>query len=97
MAIEDLIEEAEDEKYFEELQAQIEVLEQQMRESKNNDIDRFKDEISQVLESELITRYFYQKGSIESSIKYDDEVKKAVEILSDPIQYTTVLNGDSIK
>jgi len=30
-----------------------------MTQSKNNDLERFKDEISQVLESEIVTRYFY--------------------------------------
>lgn len=97
LAIEDLIEEAEDEKYFDELKNQIEILEQQMKESKNNDIDRFQDEISEFLESEIVTKYYYQRGSAESSVKYDEEVKRAVEILSDPLQYTSILKGDSIK
>jgi carboxyl-terminal processing protease len=97
MAIEDLIEEAEDEKYFEELKAQIEILEQQMNESKNNDIVRFQDEISELLESEIVTKYYYQRGSAESSIKYDEEVKRAVEILSDPLEYASILKGDTIK
>ena len=97
MAIEDLIEEAEDEKYFEELKDQIEILEQQMNESKNNDIVRFQDEISELLESEIVTKYYYQRGSAESSIKYDEEVKRAVEILSDPLEYSSILKGDTIK
>jgi carboxyl-terminal processing protease len=96
-AIEELIEEAEDEKYYEELKQQIEVLQKQMGDSKDNDIVRFQNEISQILESEIVTRYYYQKGSAESAIKYDQDVKKAVEILSDPLKYTAILEGDSIK
>ena len=61
-AIEELIEEAEDEKYYEELKQQIEVLQKQMGDSKDNDIVRFQNEISQILESEIVTRYYYQKG-----------------------------------
>jgi carboxyl-terminal processing protease len=68
-----------------------------MGDSKDNDIVRFQDEISQILESEIVTRYYYQKGSAESAIKYDQDVKKAVEILSDPLKYTAILEGDSIK
>lgn len=97
MAIEDLVEEAKDEKYLEELEAQIELLKVQMDKSKNNDIVRFQAEISEFLESEIVTKYYYQIGSAESSIKYDDDVKRAVEILSNPLEYTSILKGDTIK
>jgi carboxyl-terminal processing protease len=97
MAIEDLLEEAEDEKYLEELEAQIELLKIQMDKSKSNDIVRFQAEISEFLEAEIVTKYYYQKGSAESSIKYDDDVKRAVEILSNPLEYTSILKGDTIK
>ena len=35
-----------------------------MEESKNNDIERFKNEISELLEMEIVTRYYYQKGKL---------------------------------
>ena len=68
-----------------------------MTQSKNNDLERFKDEISQVLESEIVTRYFYQRGSIASSIRYDEEVKQAIKLFNDPVKFNSILNGDSIR
>ena len=63
-AIKKLEKDAEGEKYLSELQEQLEVLSSKMEESKNNDIERFKSEISELLEMEIVTRYFYQKEKL---------------------------------
>jgi carboxyl-terminal processing protease len=97
MAIVDLMEEAEEEEYIDDLKQEIEALELKMTQSKNNDLERFKDEISQVLESEIVTRYFFQRGSIASSIRYDEEVKQAIKLFNDPVKFNSILNGDSIR
>ena len=68
-----------------------------MEESKNNDIERFKSEISELLEMEIATRYFYQKGKIETTIKHDEEISKAIEVLNDIDVYSAILRGDSIQ
>ena len=88
---------AEGEKYIEELQSQLEVLSSKMEESKNNDIERFKDEISELLEMEIVTRYFYQKGKIETTIKHDEEISKAIYVLNNMDLYDAILRGDSIQ
>ena len=97
LAIKDLFETAEDEEYIQDLEKQLEAIELKMTSSKNNDLMRFKDEISQVLESEIVTRYFYQEGSLASAIKYDDEVLQAIDLLNNPLEFETILKGDTIK
>ncbi|MNS16419.1 hypothetical protein D3C86_1776340 [compost metagenome] len=52
---------------------------------------KFKDEISGLLESEIATRYYYQRGKIESTLKRDKDIKKAVEVLTNTNQYNTAL------
>ena len=84
---------AEKEKYSEDLQKEIDALNQKMKGSKTNDLERFKDQISQVIESEIVTRYYFQNGRIEASLKHDDEVNKAIEILKDSDTYKSILNG----
>ena len=96
-AIKKLEKEAEGEKYITELQDQLEVLSSKMDESKNNDIERFKSEISELLEMEIVTRYFYQKGKIETTIKHDEEIAKAIDVLENMELYNAILSGDSIK
>ena len=96
-AIKKLEKEAEGEKYISELQDQLEVLSSKMDESKNNDIERFKSEISELLEMEIVTRYFYQRGKIETTIKHDEEIAKAIDVLENMELYNAILSGDSIK
>lgn len=96
-AIKKLEKDAENEKYFEDLTEELDALTNKMKESKNNDIERFKSEISEVMEMEISTRYFYQKGKIESTIKHDLEIAKSIEILNDMASYEAILRGDSIQ
>ena len=92
-AIAKLIKDANKEKYVSDLQAEIDALEAKMEASKTNDLERFKDEISEVIEGEIVTRYYFQNGRIESSLKHDNEVNKAVEILQNKEVYNEILNG----
>ena len=96
-AIKKLEKDAEGEKYFVELKDQLELLSTKMEESKNNDIERFKNEISELLEMEIATRYYYQKGKIESTLKHDQEISKAIEVLNNISLYNAILHGDTIQ
>ena len=96
-AIKKLEKDAEGEKYLEDLKDHLESISSKMEESKNNDIERFKPEISELLEMEIATRYFYQKGKIETTIKHDEEIAKAIEVLNDMQLYSAILSGDSIQ
>ena len=48
-------------------------------------------EIKQVLEREIIGRYFYQKGQSLYSLKTDEAIKKATEVLNNISTYKSVL------
>ena len=88
---------AEKEKYLEDLEEELEALTLKMEQSKNNDIERFKDEIIEVLEAEIATRYYYQKGKIEATLKHDEELAEAINVLNDLQKYNAILLGDSIE
>jgi carboxyl-terminal processing protease len=88
---------AEKEKYLEDLEEELEALTLKMEQSKNNDIERFRDEITEVLEAEIATRYYYQKGKIEATLKHDEELAEAINVLNDLEKYNAILVGDSIE
>ena len=96
-AIKDLEKDAEGEKYLIDLQEQLDAITSKMEESKTNDIERFRAEISELLEMEIVTRYYYQKGKIETTIKHDEDLAKAIEVLNDISVYNAILRGDSIQ
>jgi carboxyl-terminal processing protease len=85
-------EEAKKEKYYTELKTQLDQIQTRIAESKKNELMMYKDEIKMLLEEDVVSRYHLEKGSIEAGFKYDDDVKKAVEVLHASAQYKKILN-----
>lgn len=71
--------------------AQIENLKLQIEKDKKNDLYKFKDEISEFLLSEIVVRYYNQKGRVEAFVNHDKEVKQAIELLHDKTKYNSIL------
>ncbi|MEL7006611.1 MAG: S41 family peptidase, partial [Bacteroidota bacterium] len=53
---------AKEEKYFKDIEADLKRLEAQLEKSKENDLNDFKDQIVKMLEKEIATRYYFEKG-----------------------------------
>jgi carboxyl-terminal processing protease len=92
-SIEDLKKNAEAEKYFESIKTEYELLKEKIEANKKQDIVKYKFQIKKFLEEEIVSRYFYQRGRIESSLRDDNEVKEALRILNDKETYTAILSG----
>lgn len=89
--LEDLKASAEKEKYFNDIQSEYDALKNKMMHNKKEDLGKFKPEIRELIEEEIASRYYYQKGRLEASLKDDDEVKEAIKVLNDPAKYKTIL------
>jgi carboxyl-terminal processing protease len=68
-------------------------LKAKMASSKKNDLQLHKDEIKQVLENEIASRYAYEKGRYEANFKYDKELAEAVKVMQDKTQLASILKG----
>ena len=79
------------EKYSEEIGKTIEDLKQKIEKDKSNDLIKFKEDIKDILLSEIVVRYYYQKGRIEALLKSDTEVEEAVKLLLSPSDYNKIL------
>jgi len=90
--IQQLIEEAKKENYYEGLKSQLDQIKTRLAESKKTELMVYKGQIKRLLEEEIVARYYLDRGRIESAFKYDLEVKKAIEMLHDNSQYKKVLN-----
>jgi carboxyl-terminal processing protease len=86
--------EATKEKQFSEIQSEYDALKAKMMASKKNDLQLHKDEIKQVLENEIASRYYYEKGRYETNFKYDKELAQAVKTMQDKEQVASVLKGE---
>ncbi len=79
------------EKYYDAIKSDLESLKAKLLHDKNADLIKFEDEIKEVLEEEIASRYYYQKGRIQQSLKNDLEVKKAIEVLNKRDVYASIL------
>ncbi len=82
------------EKQFGEIQNEYDALKAKMADSKKNDLQIHKDEIKQVLENEIVSRYFYEKGRYEANFKYDKELAQAIKIMQDKEVVASILKGE---
>ncbi len=81
------------EEYADAIDSTIKQLETEVKVAKKKDLDKNKAQIKQLLTIEIVTRYYYQKGKIEASLKDDPEIAKAVEVINNPELYKSILNG----
>ncbi len=58
---------------------------------KKKDIDKNRSEIEEMLKIEIISRYYFQKGKLESSLMNDKEIDEAVRVLTDDQVYQSIL------
>lgn len=84
---------AEAEKNWEEIKPQFEAMQNTVEELKRKDLIKNKKEITELLREEIIGRYYYQKGQIQSSLKADNDIEKATSILLDASKYASILGG----
>lgn len=86
--------EATKEKQFSEIQSEYDALKTKMMASKKNDLQLHKDEIKQVLENEIVSRYYFEKGRYETNFKYDKELAQAVKVMQDKDKIVQILKGE---
>ena len=91
-----LVKTAKLEGYYDNIKEQLDILENELKSHKDNDLINNKKEISEVLKSELVSRYYFQKGRIISTLKNDVELNRAIEILHNSNgqnEYENILKG----
>lgn len=74
------------------INAQFEILEGMLKHNLDKDLDNNRKEISELLASEIIKRYYYQKGQIIESLKSDIALDSAAVILNDLNAYRKILS-----
>ena len=84
---------ADDEKYFSKVEKEFEQLKTKLKHNKTEDLITYKTQIKRLLKDEIISRYYYQKGRIQSFLSDDPEIDKAIEVINNKDLYTSILNG----
>ncbi len=92
--IESLRKKAKKEKFLDEIEQDIHLIEKKLITTKKEQIIQQKEQIKKLLEIEIATRFYLQKGKIQNKLSDDPDIAEAIRILSDKGRYKTVLLGE---
>jgi carboxyl-terminal processing protease len=92
-SVQDLEKYVEKESYYGEIKAQLEAIKAKVNHSKENDLDTHKKEIRKILSEEIVSRYYFQEGMIESGLYEDPAVELAKSYLNTPSKILKTLTA----
>lgn len=90
----DLKDEAEKENKYADIKQEIDAMKLKVNQGKKNDLILYKEEISRVLESEIVSRYYFEKGRLKQNFKYDNELNESLKIISNKSVLASILSGE---
>jgi len=91
--LKNLKEMAEFEGYLKGASAEFEALEKKLQHNLDYDLDFASKDIRTLISTELMKRYYYQKGAIIEQLKEDPDLKEAVALLTDQERYKAILSA----
>lgn len=87
-----LLQTAEREGYDDDIVKEYEALYEKVKASKSKDLDLFKKQIKELIQNEIVSRYYFQEGRVVNAFLTDESLKSAIEVLKDEKQYNEILN-----
>ena len=87
----DLSKKVKEDKHYEDVKLELEAVRKKITVNKANDLQRFKPEIKELLEQEIVSRYYFEKGRTEAGFDDDPNIIAAVAVLNDPNRYAALL------
>ena len=78
--------------YYDDAKAEFEALKKKLSHNVAKDLDYNKDYIKHLLENDIVSAYYFQRGAIQNSMRYDKQIKEAVKLLNSPSEYEKILH-----
>lgn len=89
--LKDLVRLAKFEGYYDGAKAEFEALEKKLQHNVAKDLDYNKEKIRQLIENDIVTAYYYQRGGIQNALRYDSQMKEALKLIQMPDTYKKLL------
>ncbi|MES2828927.1 MAG: S41 family peptidase [Bacteroidota bacterium] len=90
----DLRSEAEKENKLAAVKADLDDLKEKMLGAKKTDLTTHKAEIKRILETQIVSRYYYERGKVLQSFQYDKELTAAKAVLTNSTKMLAILKGE---
>jgi carboxyl-terminal processing protease len=88
-----LIEQADEDNYAD-FKDDLEGLKEKLISYKQDDIHKYQSQISELILSELMSRYYYQEGRVKAALEDDIVLDEAIEVLNNSKKYEDILSGN---
>ncbi len=88
---------AKDEKYYAALEADLKDMDTKLKADKNEDVNKYKEDIKELLQEEIASRYYYEAGRVESSFNGDPDIQEAMKLFQNPTDYHNLLTVGNTK
>lgn len=93
IALDSLQKTATREKYYDAAKNELSALRAKLGHDKKQDLQKNATEVKEMLESEIVSRFYFLRGRIGHSLATDHEVSKALALLAQKAQYDNILKG----
>lgn len=97
LALKELLEKAKKEKYYEKSKTAFDGLVNELEHDLKTDLLLVKDEVSELLLSEITVRYYYQKGQIKAGLRNDQLIEESISALTDFARYDSILSPQNVE
>lgn len=77
--------------YYDDAKPEFEALRKKLQPNLAKDLDFNKKSIIRMLQQDIVTNYYYQRGAIENSLADDNQVQEAFKLLADQDRYRSIL------
>ena len=88
----ELIKQADEDSYSD-FKKDLEALKKKLISYKEDDIHKYQSQVSELILSELMSRYYYQEGRVKAALKEDSVLDEAISVLNDSKKYKEILSG----
>ncbi len=78
--------------YYDDAKPEFEALKKKLSHNVAKDLDYNKNYIKQLLENDIVSAYYFEGGAIQNSLRYDKQVRAAIELLQAPEKYEEILH-----
>ena len=76
---------------FDKIKTEYDAILSKLSSTKEANFDKSKDEVRNILENEIVSRYYFQNGRILNGFTSDKSIEKSIEILQNSNRYNTIL------
>lgn len=83
--------------YAAEAKGELDALEQKLKHNVTRDLDRQREGVTRLLNSEICRAYYYERGALENMLTWDKVLERATSILTTPEAYKEVLAAPMAK